>query len=145
MPVTDNQVATLRAFLVGDMDEHHRLRGQLADEPDKVGYTALIAAAFWEAVERRFPSGTPKSEVIRFVGDVRSRAPEADELLDQDAAERMILAVFTDESIAGLDTRTVVSHEVTLLSALVADEQLDDDKLDGFLAAARKVADQLLN
>ncbi|HEY3683566.1 MAG TPA: hypothetical protein VGL93_11025 [Streptosporangiaceae bacterium] len=144
MPVTDTQVATLRAFLAGDMAEHKRLSAELANEP-KAGYMALIAAAFWEAVERRFPTETPRSEVIDFVSNTRTRALEAADLLDPKVSEQMILAVITDESISDLDNETVVSHEVTLLSALIADEQLDDAGLDAFLNVARTVADQIAN
>ena len=142
LSVTDHQVATLRAFLAGDMAEHNRLSAELASSDAKTGYMALIAAAFWDAVERRFPSGTPRSDVIDFVSNTRTRAPEAADPLDPRTTERMILAVTTDESISDLDNETVVTHEVTLLSGLIADEQFDGPELDDFLASARAVADQ---
>jgi hypothetical protein len=55
MAVTDHQVATLRAQLAGNLDEHKRLRRQLDRAADGRAYSALVTSAFYEAVKRRFP------------------------------------------------------------------------------------------
>jgi hypothetical protein len=48
--VTDEQVATLRARLAGDLGEHERLYGQLDEAAARTAYIGLItAAAFYEA------------------------------------------------------------------------------------------------
>lgn len=54
MPVTDEQIATLRAQLRGNIVEHRRLLKQLDADEANVGYPALIAAAFITAVQQRF-------------------------------------------------------------------------------------------
>jgi hypothetical protein len=54
MTVTDDQVAVLRAHLAGDYDEHRRLLAGLDSRGALGGYTALVTAAFVEAVDRRF-------------------------------------------------------------------------------------------
>jgi hypothetical protein len=41
-----------------------------------------------------------------------------------------------------LNDETVIGTQIVMLSALIADEQLDDAGLDAFMAAARKLADQ---
>jgi hypothetical protein len=142
MSVTADQVATLRAYLAGDFDSHKRLFGQLDRTAAKTGYTALLTAAFFEAVDRRFAQDGTTADVIEFVADVRARhLKDADEI-DPRAAERLILAIFTDEEVDDLDTETKVSTQIILLYALITDARLDDAGLDGFLAEARKLADE---
>ena|SRR5215831_6533763 len=143
MPVTDGQVAALRALLKDDIEQHKLLYAQLDRSAGKTGYMALVAGAFCEAVERRF-SKDDRAEVIRFVGDVRARSERLAREIDAQAAERIVRAVFGDGSIADLDGGTIAGTELLLLGAIVADEQLDDARLDAFLASARKLADQLM-
>jgi hypothetical protein len=141
MPVTADQVATLRAYLAGDFDRHKRLFGQLDRAAAQTGYMALLTAAFFEAVDRRFAENGTTADVIDFVANVRARhLRDADEI-DQRAAERLILAIFTDEEIDDLDAEIKVNTQIILLFALIAEERFDDSALDEFLAEARKLAD----
>jgi hypothetical protein len=142
MPVTDDQVATLRAYLAGDFDTHKRLFGQLDRASARVSYPALVTAAFCEAVERRFTkSGTP-SDVIEFVGEVRSRHLKNPDEIESRVAERVILAIFTDEEVSDLDAEIKFRTQFILLLPLIDDEQFDPAGLDMFLGKARKLADQ---
>jgi hypothetical protein len=145
MPVTDDQVATLRAALTDDMDRYRQLFGQLDRTAAKKGFTALLAAAFGEAVERRFGQGRQRAEIVTFVGDVRSRSDRLARELDPDISERVIRAVLGDGSVRDVSDAAVVSTQTVLLMGLIADEQLDDAGLDVFLASARKLADQLMS
>lgn len=142
MSVTDEQVAALRAYLAGDLDQHHRLYSRLDRATARSGYTALVIAAFFEAADRRFAQNGTAADVIEFVGDVRARTEELGEKIDARVAERLIRAVLTDEDISDLDDTTKGRYYIVLLAALVADEQLDPDGLDSFLAEARKLADR---
>lgn len=63
--------------------------------------------------------------------------------LDPDVAERVINAVLGHGTTRDLDKEAVTRAKLVLLAGLVADAQLDDAGLDEFLAAARKLADQL--
>lgn len=56
----------------------------------------------------------------------------------------MIRAVFGDGSVRDLRDATVVSAQIVLLGALIADERLNAAGLDTFLADARKLADRLM-
>ncbi|MDN3355114.1 hypothetical protein [Actinomadura sp. DC4] len=142
MPVTANQVAALKAYLTGDFDSHKRLFGQLDRTAAQTGYTALLTAAFFEAVDRRFAPDGKTADVVEFVADVRTRhLTDADEI-DPRAAERLILAIFTDEEVDDIDTETKVSTQIILLYALIVDARLDDAQLDGFLVEASKLADE---
>ncbi|GAA4983517.1 hypothetical protein [Actinopolymorpha pittospori] len=80
--VTAEQVAALRALLAGDLEEHVRLRDQLDREAAATGYTALLAAAFFEAVDRRFGQDGASADMAAFVSDVRSRTTAAAESID---------------------------------------------------------------
>lgn len=142
MPVTDDEVAVLRAHLAGDQARYRELSGRLdRSAATRASYTALITAAFIEAVERRFASGGTAADVIGYVADVRSRSDDVADALDARAAEQLIRAVLTDEETANIDGKTRGAVSIIMLSALISDEGFDDAGLDAFLAVARKKAD----
>lgn len=145
MAVSNEQVATLRAFLKGDFDEYERLNDQLDRDADGAGFGALIAGGFFEAVDRKFGSSAKDADIIEFVSDVRSRSDRASERIDPKVAERLIRSTFGDGSVADLDDETVGRTQLLLLTALIADEQLDDVKLDQFMATARALGDRLMS
>src|SRR5689334_10098109 len=132
MTVTQEQVATLRAHLAGDFDEYNRLWAKLDRKSADSGYITLIAAAFFEAVDRRFAKSATNSDIIEFVGSVRSRFDETGKDVDANAAETLIRAALGNDSGAELDDDTVVSTQITVLTALILDEHLDDAGLDQF-------------
>jgi hypothetical protein len=143
MPVTDEQEAALHAQLAGRFDEYERLFDALDPVAAGTGYSALVSAAFYIAASERFPEGTPTEDVIEYVGDVRGRT-EGSAKLDPRIAERLLLAVFTDEETDGIDRRTSYKTQLVLLAALTADAQPDEAELDQFMIRARRLADQWL-
>lgn len=145
MPVTDDQVAALRALLSDDMSSYRQLFDGLDRAEAKKGYPALVTAAFGIAVERRFGTSYQPEDVVPFVADVRARSDRLASRLDPDVAERVIQAVLGHGTTRGLDKEAVTSAKLLLLGGLIADACLDDAGLDGFLAAARKLADQLMS
>jgi hypothetical protein len=145
MAVTDLQVATLRAQLAGDLEEHKRLLAQFDEKSDGRPYATLTSAAFVEAVDRKFSSDVTADDIIEFVGDVRSRSERVQASLDPRVAERVLLAAVTDADISDLDPREVRRSQRILLNALVVDEDLDDARLDEFMTTARGLADRLLS
>ena len=144
MPVTSDQLATLRSYLSGDFSDYEQRRSRIDQSPNRVGYRALVSAAFCEAVERRFAAQDPPERVIEFVADVRAQFDRDGNQIDPRAAERMIRAVYTDERIDDLDSATKGRTQIILLAALINSEQLDSAGLDAFLADAAKLADQWL-
>lgn len=145
MRVTDEQVAALRAQLAGEREEHVRLFGQLDKEADGDGYTNLVGAAFFEAVDRRFAGRATVADVVEFVGDVRATSPQVADDLDPSAAERLIkFSLGVEVPVDDLDARKKFQTQLIVLAALIADEQLDDAGLDAFLAEARASADEWL-
>jgi hypothetical protein len=144
MPVTDEQEAALHAMLAGRFDEHQRLLGAINTDTGRIGYSALVSAAFAVAADERFPEGTPAGEIVEYVGDVRSRGEDAGRI-DPLVAERVILAVTSDEKTDDIDPQVSYETQLTLLAALIADAHPDahpdDAALNTFLGKARKLAD----
>jgi predicted nucleic acid-binding protein len=145
MPVTDDQVAALRALLADDTDRYQQLFVGLDRAEAKKGYPALVTAAFIEAVERRFGTSYQPADIVTFVADVRARSDRLASSIDPDVGERAIQAVLGHGTVRGLDTAAVAGAKLLLLGGLIADARLDDAGLDEFLAGARKLADQLMS
>ena len=144
MPVTDEQVAPLRAQLARQPEEHKRLFALLDQTAKNTGYRVLVSAAFVVAVERRFARDVSPGEVIEFVGDVRLNSPQVAGQVDPAIGERLIMAVFSGESLDDIDARKSWETQLLLMAAVVSGEHFDDAGLDAFLAEARKLADQWL-
>jgi hypothetical protein len=130
--------------LAGRFDEHERLLDALDPVAAQEGYNAIASAAFTLAVDARFPEGTAKADIIEFVGDVRSRAESAARI-DPRVAERVMLAITSDEEIDDIDPRVGYQARLVLLFALIADASLDEAELDKFMGQARRLADKWLS
>lgn len=145
MPVTDLQVAALRAQLSGHLADHKALFSRIDWEHNGAGYAALLDGAFFEAVDRRFNDSTTQEDIVAYVADVRSRTEEAAERVNPDYAERLIsIALGRGGSFDDLDEKPATTARLFLLVSLTIDQEYDDDGLDEFLREARKNADHLL-
>ncbi|MEU8799790.1 hypothetical protein [Spirillospora sp. NPDC048819] len=146
MPITDHQLATLRAQLAGQMDEHERLLDQLETEESQAGYIALVTAAFFEAVDRKFiinDKVADDAEVIEFIAYQRSAHPVAAEQMDPTVAEQVVLHALDKGPISeDIDGETLLGTKILLLAALMAEADLGESELDIFLAKARAEADE---
>jgi hypothetical protein len=145
MLVTADQAAALRAQLAGQLDEHRRLLAALDPAAFEGGYQALVASAFCLAVNLRFPQGVTTADAIDFVGKVRSVSDQIADRIDPRTAERIILRVRTDEEIADIPRRASLEHQILLLTAFLAELDLDDARLDEFLAQSREFANRWLS
>lgn len=140
MKVTDQHVAALRALLTR-ADEFERLVAPL-EQAEDLGFPLLLAAAFHEAVGKKFSSTWRVSDVIRYVAAVRARAVDEDYQIDPLAAERLIRWALGDRSarVDELDD-AAKSSQVILLVDLISEAELDDAGLDEFLTRARERAE----
>ena len=145
MAATDEQVATLRAYLAGEFDEYERLSERLDPNVDGEGYGALIAAGFFEAVDRRFAGNRARADVIEYVGEVRSRSERLSRQIDPSAAERLVMHSLGEGSIDDLDDKVVAHTQLIVLIPLVGDEELDDAGLTAFMTTVRALADRMLS
>lgn len=146
MKITDKQVATLHAQLAGRTDEYVRRLDELETEEEQTGYTTLITAAFFEAVDRRFIRNgktAENSEVIDFIATKREINPVAAEQLDPGVAEQVLLHALGKGTISKeIDGDTLMGTQVLLLAALIGEADLSEDDLESFLAKARAEADE---
>ena len=145
MPVTDQQAAALRAQLAGDVAGHKRLLADLRGAADGRGYSGLLTAAFYTAVDSRFTRESTLDEVTGFVADVRARSERVRDALDPQIAERVVVSAFTSDDLDNLDAEELTRTKMLLLAAIISDQHLDDAGLDEFIAKARALADELLN
>lgn len=145
MKITDDQIATLHAQLTGQTTEYERRLDALTTEEAQKGYTTLVTAAFFEAVDRRFTSGKSgahESEIIDFIATKREMNAAAAELLDPSVAEQVLLSALGKGSIdRSIDADTLMGTQVLLLAALIGEADLSDTELEDFLAKARAEAD----
>lgn len=147
MSITDDQVATLRAQLAGQDEEHARGLDRLDTEEAKNNYVTLVTGAFFEAVDRKFMRNgkvADRSEVINFIAYQREIHPDSADALDPHAAELVILDALGKGSMESLDGETIFGTQILLLAALVGEAHFSDDELDAFLAKARTEADKRL-
>jgi hypothetical protein len=146
VPVTDDQLRALHAYLSGDFATYGSLRERLSVMPDQSAWGALIGAGFFEAVDRRFAKdGTASdSAIVEYVADVRARSDKLAQDIDPAVAERLIQDSLGRGSVDDIDGRTRLGVRFLLLAALIVDDQLNEEELETFLAQAREVADQWL-
>lgn len=143
MPVTDLQVATLRALLVRDFDETRGLKAQIGEEGLRSGYYPLLTSAFVEAAKLQF-GGKKPSDIVEWVAAVRAeRDPNGH--IDPNIAERLILWVFDQASTDDLDFDTEYGHQTMLTGLLVDEQEFDGAGLDAFLQKARDETDAALD
>lgn len=143
MPVTDAQAAALRALLAADEDLYRSLSANLDSAAADKSYRALITAALGLAVERRFGTNYDPAEIVVFIAHARARSDTAASRLDPDTCERVVRTALGAGIVPGWDTKAITSAEL-LLGGLAADAGYTAAALDEFLAAARKLAAQLL-
>ncbi|WP_141584420.1 hypothetical protein [Actinomadura sp. WMMA1423] len=144
MPVTDKQAATLHAYLAGRTEEHDRLYAELTREEVGYEFSALLAAAVFEAIGRRFIKGeeiASDQDVVKFVADLRSRTSATAAVLDPTVAERLICHSLGRGDVDDIDDKTVFGAQFILLAGLIVDEEFTEDELESFIATARSIAD----
>jgi hypothetical protein len=141
MPVTDEQVAALRAYLKGDFEGHRRLFKAMGP---REGFTTLVPATFLLLTDRRFPEGTPIDRIVEFVGEVRARYFSDPDELDPVVAERLLAAVNSADRASDIEPGVKYRTQMILLYPFVTEEKLSDQGIENLLAAARKIADEWL-
>ena len=115
MLVTDDQVATLRAYLASDRDGYRRL---WADLDSRDGYPALLGHAFVVAVQQRFPSpATAFDGVLDYVGSRRRYWPDV-RAIPPGVAERLMWYAASGEPCGYIP----LGVRSRALSVLLADE-----------------------
>ncbi|GAA4241797.1 hypothetical protein GCM10022254_72110 [Actinomadura meridiana] len=144
MKITDQQVAVLRAQLVGNREEHLKLMRQLDPDEANTCYTTLVAAAFIAATEDHFRKDgkvAEESEVIDFVARMRQKDDDIAETISPEIAESMILDILGKGTAVDADPDRMFGHQAFLLAVMVSEREFTDSALDSFLREARELAD----
>jgi hypothetical protein len=144
MPVTDEQMVWLHAYLSGQHKLADRLTAQFTSPGADDGIAELVYAAFVTATRRKFPPGWTDADVIRFVAHVRAPRGLPD-ILDPRAAEHQLRSAL-GETMAGYrpEAEARAAAQVVLLDALVRDLDLDESARVDLLSQARDLANRLL-
>ena len=147
MTVSDGQVMALRGILSAasyqDAAEAERRLIQLATSESAAGFGYLLYTAFVVAARRAFSPSWTRADVIRLVADVRASACLDPNDIDPLAAEHQLRTAL-GERIPGCPPEEARARaQVILLMTLTRD--LSGPELDGVLAEARTLADQLIN
>lgn len=143
MPVTDEQVTALRAFLAFD-PSYQRLVGELSSGGRVHGFGELVYAAFVTAARRRFSPTWTSAQVVRFGGRMRMVLRVYDLDLDPRAIEILLRQALGERVASDYDDGTHALVMLFGLGELVSDERFDETGLDAFLADARALADARL-
>jgi hypothetical protein len=144
MPVTNQQAAALHAQLAGNLADYERLLDGLDGTADSRGYSALLTAAFHNAIDLRFTRDSTLDEVTECVADIRARSQRLRDAIDPRVAEQVVVAAVGGDYVRDLGPAESTMMKMVLLTALVADMQLDEAGLDEFIAKARAFAGELL-
>ncbi|GAB3429376.1 hypothetical protein [Flindersiella endophytica] len=143
MATTDEQVATLRAFLTEDREEYDRIWSSLVDGGEKEGYFRLLLVAFTEAVRAQF-RGKTRGDMVEWIADLRA-SQDPGGRIDPGVAERLVLWVFGKGSTDGIDFNTEAEHQMMLLFFLLEEQGLDEPGLDAFLTKVRGLTDEIMS
>jgi hypothetical protein len=143
MAVTDEELAALRALLLGGEQDYLPLTARLTDD-DMWPYELLLQATLALAATRRFAAGFTEGNLIRYVARVRAGTAERaeDMALDPLAAEAVLRRALGQDAPYVTDPWTRLRSVVALLTVLFGDLALAESSVDGLLAEARTLADR---
>jgi hypothetical protein len=144
MPVTDEQMVWLHAYLSGEYELAERFTSQAAGSATADGIAELVYAAFVTAARRKFAPGWTDADVIQFVAQVRAPRGLPD-ILDPRAAEHQLRSAH-GETLTGYHpgAEAKAAAQVILAHALIQDLNLDEPARAGLLNEARDLANRLL-
>lgn len=149
MPVTDDQMAVLRAHLEGDFDKHKALFRQLGREELERDFSTLVSAALTLALGNGMSESATEAQVINLVSDIRQRYFKNPDALDPKTAERLILFGLNPDAVDldDIPPRESVKTQHLLLFPLVHEAGIpaSEGGLDAFLEEARALANEWID
>jgi hypothetical protein len=141
MPVIDEQLAALRAFLRQDAEQIEYQHQRLAEVDGVVGYERLVYAAFSIAVRRRFAARWSIPDIVRYVARARIALSDSGLDIDPHVAEVQVRRALGDAVFGEFDDQSKARTQILVLAQLIDDEGLDDTRMSEFLEAARSFTD----
>jgi hypothetical protein len=135
--VRSDFVELVRTLVRGDFEANDRYEQKL-DEEGWEGFPRFLSAVFLLAVERRFARDADIGDIIRFVADIRARTGASG--VDPVAAETLIRAVLDLNVAVNIEEELAGTVQLMVAHQILADENLSDEDLDGFLREAARLA-----
>ena len=147
MAVTDQQVASLRAFLTARSEQDAERAGQmftrLARSGAAEGIGELIYATFVVAARRKFAPRRTLADDVRYVSHLRAGNAEDTNELDPTAAENQLRIALGEQIAPHPSEEGRGTAQIILLLELTHDLRLTASELDELLSQARTLAEQL--
>jgi hypothetical protein len=140
MTVLDDQVAFMRAYLLGDEDAVARDWGAISASPS---LAALTDAAFVIATRRAFAPTWTTQRVIQYVAEVRAALSGKTGVLDPRIAERELRRALGDDVSPTPSDPAAAATQLILLASLAVTLHLNAADIDDLLNQARRSADQV--
>lgn len=131
-----DQAAYIRTLVEGDFAANDDIEARL-DAAGWDGWTVFLANCFFSAVDRHFKRPLDRSEVIRFVADLRDWAGSGEPDIDPVLAERLISSVLDDT--VDIDGRTIDPEasgmiQLAVVHRILAVSAMSSSEIDAFLA-----------
>ncbi|MFY1700724.1 hypothetical protein ACN28G_03075 [Micromonospora sp. WMMA1923] len=134
-------VAYIRTMVKGEHAANDEIEARL-DSEGWDGFGTFLGAVFYFAVNRRFPTGASRDEVIRFVGEMRSTSIGGPET-DAASAEKLVSAALNPSLDTDIEPMSAGRIQgLTILHTLGGGAVTDED-LDALLGEAATLANRL--
>lgn len=120
-------------------EANEEIQAQL-DEEGWTGFPRFLASLFFLAVDRRFGETASRTEVIRFVAELRSGLADDGLDISADDAENLILANIDPEHDYNIDPSMIGKIQAAAIYKIFTDEHIGDADLDALLSEAVTLA-----
>ena len=129
--------ALFRAAIGGDAEGIDSATARL-DADGWAGSVRHVFAVFGQAVQRRFPPGYTRADIVRFVADVRAASHDPGSMSADTAEELVRVALGELDLDPELGFEEVVTPQISLAVAILRDERLSDAELDAFFTGVEE-------
>ncbi|WP_204000464.1 hypothetical protein [Micromonospora lutea] len=134
-------VAYIRTMVKGEHAENDRIEARLDDQGWE-GFSTLLGAVFYFAVNRRFPDGASPDEVIRFVSEMRLTTTGGPGT-DATSAEELISAALDPSVDTDIDPHLAGRVQGLTILHILGAGTVSDEELDALLTEAAALASRI--
>jgi hypothetical protein len=140
MATSQDYAEYIRTLIRDDIEANDQIEARLDREGWGDGFAKFIASLFFLAVDRRFGEKLDRSQIIRFVADMRADLSTRGEDLDAHAAETLISSIIDPSIDYHLDQATIGKIQGATIYNVLRDASLTDEELDRLIAEATDIA-----
>lgn len=129
----------VRTLVRGDYVANDEIEARL-DANGWEGFPRFLAALFFVAVDRRFGESGDRSDVIKFVGELRAQLADGGPHIQPEAAEELIFSIIDPSADYDLTQAMIGRVQAATVQKVLTDADLADAELDAVLAEAVALA-----